>query len=277
MIDPLSKLTVIHDDNSSFTDNTENAADYIRDDFSMTLNSTEDYLYVGFYKPFGSLFAAFTTANTNANTLAAQYYNGSSWVSLSLTDETRGFTRNGFLFWDKASMESTAINGTTKYYIRLRPSVTHTATVYRGINILFADDNALKQEFSEIDNETLLPAGETSHLVRHVGAKNTIVQMLRNKGIIKQASGSTTQKDLTAFDIMNLEQVRQAAVMLTLSNIFFMLSDSREDTWWAKYEEYQDKFEESFELLLLAIDTNDDGIEDTQETNEPFKVQRWLR
>lgn len=277
MIDPLSKLTVMHDDDSTFADYSDSAADYIRDEFSMALDMADDYLYAGYYKPFGATFIALTTPNVNANSLAAEYYNGTTWVSLELTDETKGFTRSGFLFWDKENMKATTVNGKNKFYIRLRPSATHSATVYRGINILFADDHALKQEFSEIDNETLLPAGETSHLVRHVGARNMILQMLRNKGIIKQAAGATSQKDLTAFDIMKLEQVRQAATMLTLANIFFMLSDSKEDTWWAKYQEYQDKFEESFELLLLALDTDDDGLEDAAETNEPFKVQRWLR
>lgn len=277
MLDPLSKLTVIHDDDSSLVDYSDSAADYIRDEFSLALDATDDYLYVGFGKPFGATFVAFKTANMNAGTLNAEYYNGSSWASLELNDETKGFTRSGFLFWDSSNMKETSVNGKTKYYIRLRPSLTHSATEYKGINILFADDNALKQEFSEIDDESLLPAGEDSHLNRHVGARNMILQMLRNKGILKQASGSSSLKDLTAFDILKLEQVRQAAVMLTLSNIFFMLSDSREDTWWAKYEEYQDKFEESFQLLLLALDTNDDGKEDVQETNEPFKVQRWLR
>lgn len=277
MIDPLSKLTVLHDDDSTFVDYSDNACDYIRDEFSVGLDQADDYLYLGYFKPFGATFVALTMPNTNANTLNAEYYNGTSWVSLELTDESKGFTRSGFLFWDQTNMKEVSVNGKSKFYIRLRPSVTHSATTYRGINILFADDNALKQEFSEIDNETLLPAGESSHLNRHVGARNMILQMLRNKGILKQSSGSTSVKDLTAFDILKLEQVRQAAVMLTLSNIFFMLSDSREDTWWAKYEEYQDKFEESFELLLLAIDTNDNGQEDVEETNEPFKVQRWLR
>jgi hypothetical protein len=277
MIDPQSKLTVLHDDNGTVSNHSDSAADYIRDEFIFSLSSTEDYLYVGYMKPFNATFVALTTPNVNANSLQAEYYNGTTWTSLSLIDETRGFTRSGFLFWDKSDMKQVSVGGISKYYIRIRPSADHSATTYRGINILFADDNALKQEFFEVDNQNLLPSGESSHLVQHVGARNMILQMLRNKGILKQSSGSSSLKDLTAFDLHNLEQVRQAAVMLTLSKIFFMLSDSKEDTWWSKYEEYQDKFEESFELLLLALDTDDDGQEDVSETNEPFKVQRWLR
>jgi hypothetical protein len=278
MIDTLSKLTVLHDDNNTFKNHTEKAADYLRDTFSLDLSSTEDYLYLGFVKPFNTCYVAFTTANTEANELSAEYYNGTSWVSLDLTDETLGFTRSGFLFWDKTNMKAVTINGLEKYYIRIRPSADHDAeTVVRGINLLFADDNALKQEFYDIDNESLLPAGETSQLVHHVGARNSLIQMLRNKGYMKQSSGSSALKQITQWDIMDVFQVKEAAVMLTLSKIFFTLSDSKDDTWWAKYTEYQDKFEEAFKLVLLSIDQNDDGIDDVQETNEPFKVQRWLR
>lgn len=277
MIDPLSKLTVLHGDNGSFSNYTESAADYLRDTFNLALNASEDYLYIGFYKPFNACFVAFNTANLNANTLQAEYYNGSAWTSLDLTDETNGFTRDGFLFFDKENMKSTTVNSKSAFYIRLRPSVTHSTTVVRGINLIFADDNALKQEFYEIDNETLMPSGETSHLVQHVGARNALLQMLRNKGYLKQTEGSSQLKNITQFDLMDVFEIRQAATMLTLSKIFFMLSDSKEDTWWSKYEEYQDKFEESFELALLAIDKDNDGLTDVEETNEPFKVQRWLR
>lgn len=277
MIDPLSKLTVLHDDNGVFNIHTEAAADFIRDNFTMTLNATEDYLYLGFSKKFSTAYIALTTANTNANTLNAEYYNGTSWVSLTLTDETKGLTRSGFIYFDKTNMAVNIVNGITKYYIRLRPSITHTATTVRGINLILADDNDLKQEFFEIDNESLLPTGETSQLVNHVGARNAIIQMLRNKGYDKKSDSSTALKSITPWDLIDLEYTKQAAVMLTLSKIFFMLSDSKEDTWWAKYEEYQDKFEESFKLIRLPIDTDDDGTDDTTENNEEFKVQRWLR
>jgi hypothetical protein len=277
MIDPLNKLTVLHDDNGVFSNHSDNAADFIRDNFDMALDAAQDYLYIGFSKPFNSVYVAITTANLNANTLAAQYYNGASWVSLSLTDETKGFTRSGYLFFDKSQLKNTTINGINSYYIRLRPSVTHSLTTFRGINLIFADDHALKQEFFEVDHESLLPSGESTHLVQCVGARNSIVQMLRNKGYTKTNAESGASSQLTYWDLHDIFEIKQAAVLLTLSKIFFMLSDSREDTWWAKYTEYQDKFEEAFQLVTLALDSNDDGVADEQEKIEEFRVQRWLR
>lgn len=278
MINPLSKLTVLHDNNGTFSDHTEAAADYIRDTFSIDLSSTEDYLYIGFFKPFGSTFVALSTANVNVNTLNAQYWNGTSWTSLVLTDESKGLTRDGFLLWDKTNMKSTTVNSKEAFYIRLRPSADHSATVVRGINIVFSDDNALKAEFFDIDNPQLLRAGETSHLVQHVAARNTIIQQLRNQNYKKRTAGTTNPlEEITEWDLMDIFQVREASIMLTLSKIFFMLSDSPEDIWWAKYSEYQKRYQQAMNLATLSIDSDNDGEEDANENAEQYENARWTR
>lgn len=276
MFDPTTKLTVLHDAGGLFSDLSDDATDFIRDSFTFTLTSATDYLYIGYYKPFNTVYSHFDTAAVAAGTFTAEYYNGTAWTALSLEDQTKGFSRSGFIFWDKSNMAQISVDSKSAYYIRLKPTSDLTATV-RGINLIFSDDNALKQEFFEIDNETLLPPGETSHLVHHVAARNTIVQMLRNQGYLKVTDGSSVEKQITQWDLMDIHQVRQSAVYLTLSKIFFLLSDSQEDTWWVKYKEYQMKFEDSFRLIRLTVDQDDDGQTDVAETNELFKVNRWQR
>jgi hypothetical protein len=277
MINSNTKLTILHDDNGSFVNYTEQASDYIRDTFSVALSATEDYLYIGFSKPFNSTFIAFNTVNTNANTLNAEYYNGTGWASLSLTDETLGFTRNGFLFWDRSVLKSTTINSIEAFYIRLRPSVDHSATIYRGINLVFSDDNDLKGEFFDIDNPQLLRTGETNHLVHHVASRNAIIQQLTNQNYKKRSSGNSKLKEINQWDLIDIFQVRQASIMLTLSKIFFLLADSQDDTWWAKYKEYQKRYEEAINLVTLSVDNDDDGEEDLDEANDLYKSQRWIR
>lgn len=272
MIDNKSKLEVFHDDNGSFVNLKESAADYIRDPFNLELVSAEDYLYLGYFKPFNACYVALDTANANSNSFTAEYWDGSSWTSLDLTDESRGFTRSGFLFWDRSAMKSTSVNGSEAYYVRLKPDSDHSAASVRGINLVFADDNSLKEEFFEIDNSNLLPSGESNHLVHHVAARNTIVQRLRNMGYLKSEN-----EDLTQWDLNDHFQIKQAAVMLALSKIFFLLSDSTEDTWWSKYMEYQKRYEEAFNLYVLSVDQDNDGQEDTGEASENRRSQRWLR
>lgn len=276
MIDPLSKLTVLHDDNSVFVDHSESAADYIRDTFSMTLVAAEDYLYLGYSKPFNATYMKLITANLNANTLAMEYYDGTVWTARSVTDETLGMTRSGFLLWDSTGMEKTTVDGVEAYYVRLKPSADHTATTARGMNLVFADDTALKNEFFEIDNSNLLPPGETDHIVHHVSARNTIVQTLRNMQYIK-TDDTGTYVNITQWDLFDMFEIKQAAVMLTLSKIFFILSDNQEDNWWTKYREYQDKYEEAFRLARLSLDTDNDGVKDDNENLVKTKVQRWNR
>jgi len=276
MIDSNNKLKVLHDDNSSFSDLSLDSADYIRDNFSLELNSTEDYLYIGYARNFGVCYVELTTPNTTSNSFTVEYFDGTSWTSLDVTDETKGFTRSGFIQWDKSLLNSTDVDGNTAFFIRLRPSATHTTTSVRGINIVFSDDNAMKREFFEIDNSSLLPIGEVSHISTHAASRDMIVQQLRNMGYIKEDDNSNLS-NLTPWDLHDIHEVREAAKFLALSKIFFNLSDSVDDNWWQKYREYQDKFEESFRLARISLDLDNDGVEDTTETSRKRQSWRWSR
>lgn len=276
MIDPRTKLTVLHDDNSSFTDNTNKAADYTRDTFTHDLIAAEDYLYIGYTKPFAYAYVELETANTNANTFTAEVYDGTSWVDASMHDSTMGFTRSGYLEWDKSDMDTTTVNSLDRYWLRLKPSADHSSTVYRGINLVFSEDAAMKAEFFEIDNSNLLPTGESSHITTHVAARNTIIQQLRSQGYIKDHV-TTGEANINQWDLHDIYEIRQGATHLALSKIFFNLSDSVDDNWWQKYKEYQDKYEESMRLAKLTLDLDDDGAEDTDEKVKNAEPFRWDR
>ena len=173
-------------------------------------------------------------------------------------------------------MESVEVNSQEAFWIRVRPSVDHSATDIRGINLVFSDDNQLKQEFYEIDNANLLPPGEATHIVNHVSARNVIIQKFKNINYIKQDSGGNL-KDVNQWDLIDIFEVRQAATMLCLSKIFFNLSDEVDDNWWTKYQEYQDKFEEMFRIARLSVDIDDDGVDDPAENKAQRNSFRWNR
>jgi len=275
MIDAAQKLTVKHDANGVFTDHSQDSADYLRDDYSVTLDAATDYLYIGYSKPFGSFYTHFTTPNASTNEFTAEIFDGTTWNTVSISDETKGFTRSGFMFFAKAGMKAETIDGKEAFYIRLRPDVTHTATDIRGLNLVFSSDSVLKEEFFEIGNSSLLPAGENSHISTHVASRNMIIQRLRNKGYLT-ADGVTVEK-LDQWDLIDIFEVRQAATFLALSKIFFNLSDQVDDHWWIKYREYSNKFEESMRLSELSIDSNNDGIDNVDETTKSIRVFRWRR
>jgi len=283
MIDSRIKLTILQDDNTVFTDHSNDAADFTRDDFTFSLSSTEDYLYIGFRKPINAVYMEFTTPNTNANTLQVERFDEdtSTFVSLEVHDETKGFIRNGYITWDRAVLDETEVNSITKFYIRIRPSVDHSATTYRGISIVFSDDNQLKQKFFEIDNEGLLPPGETTHIMSHISARDDIIERLRHIGYIKTIPGvssdtSLQHENIVPWDLLDVFEVREAATYLALSKIFFNLSDSPDDTWFQKSREYDNKYEQMMQPDRLSIDLNDDGF-DKNEKLRKYESVRWTR
>lgn len=276
MLDSTTKLTVQHDANSVFTNHSYEAFDFSRDTFSLTLNATTSYLYVGFYKPINTFYVSVSTVNTNSNSLSLEYYNGSSWVSLSCEDETKGFTRSGYISWERQdSHSSVSINSISKYYIRLRPSVTHSATVINGINLIFCDDNDLKYEVPEIGDTNHL-AGKTSHILSCVASTNQIIQDFRNKDY-RKTNSSGESVDITPWDLLEINQIKQAAVFLTLSKIYFNFSDNPDDKYSDKYKEYYKRYQDALSLARLNLDTDDDGIQDTNEGSAEFRTLRIKR
>ena len=276
MIDPNSKLVVIIDDNGALSNVSNKACDFTRDNISVELVALEDHIYIGHHKPFNTVYAEMFTPNTVSNDLVAEYFNGTVWTTLELADESMGFTRSGFIFWNKVGMRSTAINAVERFYIRVKPSVNQSNTSIRAINLVFADDSAMRSEFPEITNTELLPPGEKSHIMTHVASRNFILHQLRNHYQKANPTGSFYQK-INQFDLIDIFEIREAAVFLSLSKIFFNLSDSPDDHWWIKYKEYLDKFEEKMTVARLSIDTDNDGIDNVNENQRAFQPTRWAR
>ena len=265
MLRTKNKLTVLDDDNSSFSDYSVEALDFDRDTFTITLDSSTSYLYVGFEKPINTFYCELGTANTNAGVFTGEFYNGSTWATLSgLYDETASLTRSGFIQWDRNQTDeaATSVNSVEKFWYRFSPSVTHSATVIKGLNLIFADDTDLKREFFEVSD--FLPSGETSFILTHVATRDHIIQVLRNSGRYKKDLGGT-KKDITVFDILDLGQIKLAATYLALSKIFSNVQDTETDMYRQKSIDYYSLYSMAEKNGFLTLDTDDDGITDDSE------------
>jgi hypothetical protein len=260
-------LNVFHDDNGTFVDCSQELVDYGRDTKVIRLITAEDYLYIGLYKPFGEIYTELKVANTNINTFStAQYYNGTTWASLeNFYDKTKGFTRSGFISWTKSSSwAAAAINSTTLFWIRLKPSADHSATTeLQGLNIVFADDQDLINEFSTI-SVYLTNLSLISYITYHQGVRDDIIQALRNSGEWK-SNTSGDFNDISKWDILDISQIKKAATYYCLSKIFFELSAGPEDKWYQRSKDYKDKGNKAVEVYYLSLDKNDDGIESISE------------
>lgn len=275
------KLSVLHDANSSFTNYSNESHDYSRDNATITLTVTTGFIYIGFKKPINQIYIDFTTANTTAATMTLSYWDGSNWTAVgSLMDDTKGLTRSGFITWDRQTLANVdvqkEVNSITKNWVKLSLSATTSAMVINGISNIFADDQDLKQEVPEIADTNHL-AGKTSHILTHVAVRNQIIQDLRNKnyGITNPTTG--LKEDLTLWDILNANQIKQAAIFLSLSKIYYNFSDRIDDIYGVKSIYYKDQYKSAIALSALSLDSYSDGVANAAETQKPFSVSRLVR
>lgn len=258
----MKDLFVFHDDNSIIADYTSDSRDYLRDDFAVTFTSIEDSFYVGLYKPFNQVYLELKIPSGVNINLTASYWNGTGYQSLTLIDDSKGFTRSGFISFEKPSdWVISTLNSENKYYIKLN-SDDYTATI-QGLNIVYSDDNDLRKEVRCIDDFS--QGSDISFIAYHNSARDEIVQSLRNGGHSTQLDTSYLSQNLTKWDLLDIGEVRQAAKYLCLAKIFFDVSENTDDKQYQRYIDFQQKFGEAFNLYRMSLDKNDDGITDDTE------------
>jgi len=233
-------------------------SDFASDSVILETSLTE-YLYFGRETPFRSIFLAFLTSVPCQFEL--QIYNGSTWESTSdLIDDTLSFSRSGFIMLPKSlSLIPSLFNGKTQYWMRIKFLEAKTLSIL-ALNILFSNDSDLKREFFPISGADF-KLGASNYFLIHEAVRDYIVQFFRIKGIVK-----------SPWDFAEIEEVRLAAVYLSLSKIFLSVSDNQEDNWAIKGYSYDKKGEALLKTVSLTfIDT--EGVE----TKSNFKVGRCYR
>lgn len=276
----MNYYTVLKDDTTTITDLSLLAKDFTTNPVSLALGNTH-YLYVGLYKPFKQFFIELEPLNTVDNVLAFQYWNGTSWTALEAVDESQGFTKSGFIYFNRPEdWESTSVDGKENFYIRLQPSVSHDAgTILQGLGVLFSNDLDLIGIKSNIVSK--LNNG-SSWVGKHEAARKLIIQRLRNLGYRKYIPTDTNNpllvasskssaiyfSDLTEFDILEPFELREASKFFALSMIYLdELSDEQDDKWERSGRRHLKRAEEAVNLFMLKIDSNDNGEEDESESN----------
>ena len=106
---------------SSFNDNTTEAR--LAGGTAFTLfptPGTSDRTYIGHSVRFTQVIVDVQTASSG-QTLVWEYWNGTAWSTLTVTDGTSGFTVDGTVTWTApTNWATTAVNSSTLYWIRVR-------------------------------------------------------------------------------------------------------------------------------------------------------------
>ncbi len=269
-----TKILLYDSADPGYIDLTEDAFDLSQDSVDLAMVQA-DFLYLGRYKPFSAIYleADPDQPNTVAGAFTAQYWNKdtAAWTALPLlVEDTRAAARSGFIKWTAPSAwGTTEIESEGLFWLRLAPTADQLGSCKaRGLNLVYATDADLKRE--DFGIMALLPkdaeaVSAKSHVLSHIAARDAIVQELRRRGKIKTSAETYLPEDLNEWDLLDIGQVRQAAIYKALSKIYLGASNAKDDVNWAKHELAEANYQSAFELILLALDADDDGVKDTVE------------
>jgi hypothetical protein len=282
-MDLRSRLNILIGSGGLFTDVSAEAQDFRRDNFDVELEAN-DYIYVSHSKQINALYAQLETPSLNEATLKVEYFNkNAQWVELQISDGTKGFSRNGFITWQRVSdADKSAVNDVSGVWVRISqvggsPSGEDSSAFearFQGINLVFSEDNDIASEAPALLDDAFYPHGQTSHILQHLASKNYIMSRLRNLGYIKHTDEGI--ENINEWDLLDIYEIRQAATYYSIGQVYFNLSDNVEDQYWAKYQSYKKKFEQAMGLAQLRIDQNDNGVVDASEKKR-IKTIRWGR
>lgn len=120
---------------ATYTDQTTEAKTTAGTAFTVMYNSTQ-YLYLGKTTTWKDISFVLSATATASNTLVTQYWDGSTWATLTVTDGTANLQNNGTItFTIPGGWAQTAVNGTTRYWVRLAfastPSTAPTVLAVR--------------------------------------------------------------------------------------------------------------------------------------------------
>lgn len=274
--------------------NTEVALDIIKtvgttdtiithDVYSFTRDSNQftsvNSITVSRYKPMDALFIFLPTVSSdtaNSITLEIMDQNGAVLVIEDFFDDTKGFTRSGFISWNP---QRDAIYNQTRTSNPFKIKLTFTNPVTAevgGINLVFCDKQDILREFPDLDALMGISGGDDAYnttLMRMLEASRDDIEKKIKDGSFRKQDRSyffSPPKELDRWDLLRANEVRLASVYWTLAKIFFFLSDSPNDQYIQKFNYYISKAEGEFESASLSIDSNDDGSLDVLEGERTF-------
>lgn len=262
----IQKFEFLYDDDGTFTDYSLDANEYGRDEINIpSFVASEDRILVGLYKPFDRMYFEMKTPISGITLTAKQYISGSFSAPEFFYDESKGFSRSGYLRWPRSeNWQESTINGISAYWVELTSDIDWASAVdIQGASLVFSTDQDLVAHYHGID--CFLGSSRTSFILNHEEALKEIVQMIRNRGQVKQGNDDTL-KHITRFDFFRIdEEVRQASKYKTLEFIFRGISNDPDGIFQLLANKFERKFSDAFETLILTLDEDDDGVIDAKE------------
>ena len=229
------------------------------------VSTTARDIEIFFTKPINSVFIYLPTPMTSANTITAMFLqkpDGSTINLPNFVDGTEGLTQSGFLYWTPEKDVYDNVQSGEIYSIKVGYTDNIDAT-FGGINLLFCDKFDLLREYPDLDN--LLDIADerviTPQLVRLM--ESTMLEIekkIQNSPFWKEdRQYFFTAKELDRWDLLQINEINQAAIFWTIGKIFYFLSDTPGDIYSVKAGDYRARGEAAFASVNLSLDFNDNG------------------
>lgn len=240
-------------------------------DFELTAAQT---FKVGFRKPVALFYVELSTPNTIPAKLTATYDNADGNQSLIIRDETRGFTRSGFISFDRPEdIVNTSELGLEKMYINIKTDVDlSVGTKLKGLGIVFCNN----QDLIDIRANAISKLNDGNSLIGKIAlARDHIIDEMNQQGnfkVIKDSSSTLSSgvklSEINEFDILSVDSIRLAAAYKAMA-LFFLeeKSDANEDKWQVQGDRFDTTAGERIASYFMNLDLDDDGIEDDIEVN----------
>ena len=269
MIDIKEKLTVIFEDAGTLTNISSSVAQF-KDEITTQIDViTDNFLYIGFYKPIKNFYIHFDTPTTDNINVFLQVFDGESWIDVvDFIDETNNFTKSGFISCLENSRPA-EVDGNSLYFFRFRFDGIAADLKLGAVSMLLCSINDISAVYPPVIQQDFRLGKQSLHVALEL-SKNNIIQYLRNKGI-----NTNDNKRLTVFDLLDVQEVRQAAAYKTISQILLSVFNSPEDKFYILSEKFKEKAEELLKTYMLSIDYNQTG--ENNQSKFTFNSMRLVR
>lgn len=258
---------------------THELENYSIEQVTKTVLTTDEFL-IGYYKPFNAVMISMEQRNINLSNVSVEYWNGSSWIELSIIDRTKGLTQpNGHIKWARNidDQAKSTVDGLEQYWYRLKVDSDTSEIIFNGINLTFSVDSDLKEfEPDFVNDKRRYPSGRDTLDTYHQAAKRHIIQDLRNEGKVIY-NDNQELIDINIFDLLDYEELRLASTYLACSKWLSNMSDTPEDSYAVKSQEYFSLYGKAYNVFMLRMDKNNNGKADTIENKNSVITGRIKR
>jgi len=273
MLDLNEKLTIIF--HNKTTGDYENKTLYLnqfKEEYSHSVNFDNNIdLYIGFKKPIKNFYVHLSTPLESPIEILFEHstQNGMQTIK-DVYDETHGFSKSGFIQYKELGSSNFTVADIKCYWVKISTASTDENELsFCAINMLLNSIYDLSAKYPQIIQEDFF-LGKASLHVAIENARNEVLSKIIRKGLTAESDAR-----LTVFDLLDVQEIREAATFLTLANIFEMVSDNADDKFSRLSKSFFKKFEASFNLYSLTIDKNQSG--DGASQNFQVKCARLLR